>query len=267
MRRSGMNQIAPDAPAPELAEDRQAPHPHPYGWIAKIGLIVPSTNTVNEAEWARMLPPGISVHTSRVLLVGKSSRESFEAMAGLVEKAAHELATAEVDLIAYGCTSGSFLCPSDEIRGAISKAAGCPALTTSDAVVAALRVLGASRVALGTPYMDFVTREEVDFLGREGFEVPAWHGLRLGKTQAQRRGINRVPADVTLGLARFVDRPEADAIFLSCTALPTIAVIAALEEELGKPVVTSNQATLWHSLRSLGIGQRIAGFGALLERH
>ena len=262
-----MSRIAPYARAPAIAEDRQAPHPHPYGWIAKIGLIVPSTNTVNEAEWARMLPPGISVHTARVLLMGKASRESFEAMAGLVEKAARELATAEVDLIAYGCTSGSFLCPSDEIRGTISKIAACPAVTTSDAVVAALRALGATRIALATPYLDIVTREEVDFLGREGFEVLAWHGLRLGKTQAKRRSINRVPADVTLRLARFVDRrPEADAIFLSCTALPTIAVVAALEEELGKPVVTSNQATLWHSLRSLGIGARIAGFGALLER-
>jgi arylmalonate decarboxylase len=261
-----MGRIAPDAGAPVVAEDPRSPHPQPYGWIAKIGLIVPSTNTVNEAEWARMLPPGISVHTSRVLLLGESSRESFDAMTRLVEKAAQELATAEVGLIAYGCTSGSFLRSSDEIRGTITKIAGCPAVTTSDAVVAALRALGARRVALATPYLDFVTHEEVDFLGREGFEVPSWHGLCLGNTQAQRRSINRVPADVTLRLARFVDRPEADAIFLSCTALPTIAVIAALEDELGKPVVTSNQATLWHTLRSLGIGERIAGFGALLER-
>jgi arylmalonate decarboxylase len=133
-------------------------------------------------------------------------------------------------------------------------------------VIAALRTLGVKRIAMGTPYVDFVNQGELKFLAEEGFEVVAWHGMGLGETQAERRGINRVPPQSVFRLARLIDRPEAEAIFLSCTALPTIEMIATLEEELGKPVVTSNQATFWNVLRTLKLNARIQGFGQLLEK-
>lgn len=239
----------------------------PYGWMAKIGLIVPSTNTVNEYEWYKMAPEGISIHTGRALLLGKASQESYDTMAKNTEKAAEDLATAEVDIVAYGCTSGSFMCSRDEITRRLTEIAGCPATTTSDSIVAALKALGVRKISMATPYVDFVNQGEVKFLNDEGFDVVAWHGLGLGETQEERRGINRVPTESVFRMAKLVDRPEAEAIFISCTALPTIKVIAAIEAELGKPVVTSNQATFWNVLRTLKLNVRVSGYGRLLEEH
>ena len=238
---------------------------HPYGWKAKIGLILPSTNTINEPEFWRMAPPGVTIHTSRVLLLGKATEESYFKMASAIDRTAEELATAEVDIVAYGCTSGSIICPLPQLLKQMSDQTNTPAVVTAAAVVAALRALGVQRVALGTPYMDFVNQAEVKFLEDYGFKVTAMHGLQLGETQEERRGIGKVPPEAVFRLARLIDRPEAQAIFLSCTNLASIDVIAEIEQELGKPVVTSNQACLWACLRMLGIRTAITGFGHLHE--
>ena len=107
---------------------------------------------------------------------------------------------------------------------------------------------------------------ELKFLADEGFDVVAWHGMGLGETQEERRGINRIPPQSVFRLARKIDRPDAEAIFLSCTALPTIELIAELEAMLGKPVVTSNQATFWNVLRLLKLNVKISGFGRLFDK-
>jgi maleate cis-trans isomerase len=237
----------------------------PYGWMAKIGLILPSTNTVNAHEWGLMAPDGISIHEARAMLTGKSSQDSYDTMAKNTETAAEELATAEVDIVAYGCTSGSFMCDRKVIVERLTELAGCPATTTSDSVIAALKTLGVKKIAMATPYVDWVNEGEVKFLNDEGFEVVAEMGLGMGETQAERRAINKVPPQAVFRMARHVDRPDAEAIFLSCTAMPTIPVIAEIEAELGKPVVTSNQSTFWNTLRMLGLNQKVYGFGRLLE--
>ncbi|HSV81900.1 MAG TPA: aspartate/glutamate racemase family protein [Ramlibacter sp.] len=236
----------------------------PYGWKARIGLIVPSTNTVNEPEFWRLAPDGVSIHTARALLLGPATEASYFKMAAAVDGAAEELATAEVDVVAYGCTSGSIICPLPELIDNMSARTGKPAIATAGAVVAALRALGVTRVAVGTPYVDFVNESEKKFLADHGFEVTSMLGLDLGHTQEERRGIGRVPPEVVYRLARAIDRPEAEAIFISCTNLATLEVIAEIERELGKPVVTSNQACFWACLRLLGLRNAIAGHGRLL---
>lgn len=237
----------------------------PYGWKAKIGLIVPSTNTVNEPEFWRLAPEGVTIHSGRALLLGKATEESYFKMAEAVNGAAEELATAEVDVVAYGCTSGSIIVPLPELIKNMAERTNCPAIATAGAVVAALRALGAKRIAVGTPYVDFVNESEKKFLEDYGFEVTSMQGLDLGHTQEERRGIGRVPPEVVYRLARAIDRPEADAIFISCTNLATLDVIADIERELGKPVVTSNQSCFWACLRLLGLRNAISGYGRLLE--
>jgi maleate cis-trans isomerase len=130
---------------------------------------------------------------------------------------------------------------------------------------AAPPALGARRVAVATPYVDFVNESERAFLQEYGFEVTSMHGLRLGETQEERRGIGRVPPEHVYRMARLVDRPEAEAIFISCTNLATLGVIRRIEDDLGKPVVTSNQACFWGCLRLLGLQDRIEGHGRLLR--
>lgn len=239
----------------------------PYGYRGKIGLIVPSTNTVNEPEFHHMAPPGVSVHTARIKLLGKATTESYHAMGAETERAASELGTAEVDVIAWGCTSGSVIIPRQQLEATMTEASGAPSITTFGSVLAALQAMGIKRIALGTPYVDFVNEEEVRLLEDSGFEVVTSYGLKLGETQEERRGIGRVPPESLFRLVRYIDRPEADAVFLSCTNLATVEMIAALEDEIGKPVITSNQATFWCALRTMGLRDQFEGYGSLLAEH
>lgn len=236
----------------------------PYGWRARIGLIIPSTNTINEAEFWRLAPTGVTIHSARATSTGEFSEAYFERLREAGRRCADDLATAEVDIIAYGCTSGSILCPLDEIVGELTARTNIPAVATAGSVVAALRSLGVRRVAVATPYVDFINEREKDFLAGHGFEVTSLHGLRLGETQEERQAIGRVPPEHVYRMARICDRPDAEAIFISCTNLATLDVLARIETDLGKPVISSNQACFWHCLRSLGIRDRIEGHGRLL---
>ena len=238
---------------------------HAYGWKARIGLIVPSTNTVNEPEFWRLAPPGVTIHTSRVLLLGQTTAESYIKMGQALDRAAEELATAEVDIIAYGCTSGSIICPLPQVLKQMSDKTGTPAIAAAGSVVAALRAFGIKRLALGTPYVDFVNQAEKKFLEDYGFEVTSMYGMELGKDQPERRSINRVPPEALFQLARRIDRPEAQAIFISCTALSSLDVVAEIEREFNKPVIVSNLACFWSCLRMLGLRTPIHGYGRLLE--
>jgi arylmalonate decarboxylase len=236
----------------------------PYGWRARIGLIIPSTNTINEPEFWRLAPRGVTIHAARATSTGEFSEAYFARLREAGQHCAEDLATAEVDIIAYGCTSGSIVCPLEEIVTDLTARTGIPAIATAGSVIAALRALKVQRVAVCTPYVDFINEREEEFLTRHGFEVTSLHGLRLGETQAERRSIGRVPPEHVYRMARICDRPEAEAIFISCTNLATLDVIAQIEADLGKPVVTSNQACFWHCLRSLDIPDRIDGYGRLL---
>lgn len=239
----------------------------PYGWRGRIGMIVPSVNKVAEPEFWRVMPKGIAVHVARATTLGRTTEESYFKMAEAAMQAAADLATADVDLILYACTSGSIVCPLPDILAGMRERSGKPVMATAGAVVAALRALKVRRVALATPYVEFVNESEISFLNAHDFEVTSMHGLQLGDTEVERRAIGRVPAEHAYRMARLVDRPEADAIFLSCTNLATFDVIAQIEADLGKPVVTSNQASIWACLRMLGIPDRIEGLGRLMTEH
>jgi arylmalonate decarboxylase len=237
----------------------------PYGWRARIGLIVPSTNTINEAEFARVAPDGVSIHTARATALGPFSEQYFIQLAETSLAQAELLATAEVDVLAYGCTSGSIIYPMARLVPALHERCPVPVIATAAAVVAALGALGVKRIAVGTPYPDFINIAEQQFLESHGFTVTSLRGLQLGETQAERRLIGRVPPQQVHRLARMIDRPEAEAIFLSCTNLATFGMIERIEQDLGKPVVTSNQASFWACLRVLGLNDAIPGHGRLLS--
>lgn len=236
-----------------------------YGWRARIGLIVPSVNVVMEPEFVRMLPEGVSLHVSRVLLKGKATADSYIAMAEETTRAATELASTDPDVIAYGCTSGSIIEGEDAIVRGIREVVGdVPVVTTAGAVVEALRALDVRRVAVATPYLKPVNEEERVYLERQGFEVSRILGLELGRDEAERRMIGRQAPGVAYRVAREAYTPDADGVFISCTNFASLPVIEPLEAEIGEPVVTSNQATLWAALRRAGLPDRIEGMGRLL---
>jgi len=177
-------------------------------------------------------------------------------------RAAGRLAERGAQVVAYGCTSGSYvLGPEGDaaIIAAMQAASGLPATTTSSAVVAALRVLGVQSVAVLSPHIDDLNDRLRAYLEAAGFMVASMVGLNL------RCDIEAVePAETRQIVESQVDRSEADAVFISCTGMRTAEVIAAMEASLGKPLVTANQATLWHARQLAGISSATPDCGRLL---
>jgi len=235
-----------------------------YGWRGRIGLLVPSANTVVEPEFAAMAPAGVHAFASRMLNL-RADVDDNHAMLAHAERAATELGRLKPDVVAFACTSGSFVdgvSGQEALRRSLERAAGCPAVTTTGAVAAALRDLGVTRISMATPYLDEVNEREVAFLQAEGFQVLKFKGLQI----ADAFSIGQVEPSEVYRLARSVVTPEAEALFISCTNFRTIEVIDALEQDTGLPVVTSNQTTFWACLETVNCQESIIGYGRLLER-
>lgn len=251
-----------------MPRDRLA-DPTVFGARAKLGVIVPPTNTANEAEWNAMVPPGVSVHAARMPLhTDTASDAGKRALYDNVKRYARDLAQASVDIVAYGCTAGSMVTPMTALPDFMAREAGTPAITTAQAIVEALRALGARRIAVATPYHDALNRHEVHFFAAHGIETVSIAGLGYGANgPAEYRNIARVPLEEGFAHAISADRAEADAVLVSCTDFATLGLLDRLETALGKPAISSNQATLWLALRRAGIADKISGHGRLLASH
>jgi arylmalonate decarboxylase len=240
------------------------PRPSP-----RIGFIVPSINVVAEDDMvmlARALPQApVGVHFARAVVdTARPVADQFRQMLDAAPAHAAALAQAGVAVTAFACTSGSFFqgpgADLDIAARLSARSGGLPALTTATAAVAALHALGVRRVSIATPYLDWVVQAERAFFEQAGFEVMAINGL-------QRRGgadIHDIDDAILERLVAEVDRPGAEAVFVSCTDLPALGLVEQLEARHGKPVVTSNQATWWACAQVAGIGPR-PGAGRLLR--
>ncbi len=234
------------------------------GWRGKIGLIFPAPGGAPDFEYHDRVPEGVGVFIAR-LPFEACSIDGLSRMGDFVEDAAALVAQAKVDLILFACTTGSLvkgLGYDKQLIARIEKRTGIPALTTSTAVVEAMHVLNMKRIAIATPYSDEVNEAERKFIEGSGFEVTVIKGL--GHVDPTAMGA--VQHEVMYRLAKEVNSNDADGIFISCTGISVLDIIGPLEEDLHKPVVTSNQASLWASLRRLNIGTRLGGLGQLFER-
>lgn len=239
----------------------------PYGWRARIGLIVPSPNTVSETEFWRMAPEGVTIHTTRMLLRADKTDDPLRDMERHLPRVIDELRGLEVDVVAYGCTASALKTPHEETRDEIAGAVDRPTVTTMGSVLEAFRALGVKSIAVGSPYTDDINEAERRYFERQGLTVTADEGVRLFEAQKRGRHMNLVPNDEVEKLAERIDSPAAEAVFLSCSDLATLDTIERLESRLGKPVVSSAQATFWGALRAAGIDDKIEGCGRLLREH
>ena len=235
-----------------------------YGDRFRIGMLTPSGNIVAEPQVKAMLPAGVSVYSTRLPLTG-SSREELLAMVADVEHGTRLLADARVNLIAFNCTAVSTYSKEMEsdIKGRIAGVAKGPVVATSEALVAALHALGARRIGLVTPYIRAVNEREVRFLQAAGFEVL----VDVGVGMATNAEMGKEPPQRWLDLVKQHRDDRVDAYLVSCTAIRSAEVIDDIEEAVGRPVITSNQALVWYCLRQGGIPDRVQGFGRLLARH
>jgi maleate isomerase len=239
-------------PAPEIK----------LGWRLRLGILQPSVNTVAEPQFQAMLPDGVSIHATRLKLVGSSPQELLGMTEG-VEEASLLLKDVDPGRILFHCTATTTfdLDMPRRLRERITKATGIPASVTSEALIAAFAALGVRKLVMVTPYIREINEREVVFLNSAGITVLDEIGLALagGKAFAE------VEPAAWYRLVMQHRHDDADAYFISCAQVRAAEVIEALERDLQRPVVTSNQAALWHCLRESGIRDQVEGFGTLLR--
>jgi maleate isomerase len=228
-------------------------------WKAQLGLIVPSWNTTMEYECSRIAPPGVSIHSSRIAHTDDSD-ESLLHMVAVAPEAAELLAHAKVKAICFGCTGASFIRPGldQEIVERMEAATKTPATTTSTAIKEALSHLGIESVAIASPYPDHANDLLAKFLTAAGFRVVSQKGLNVECPAF-------LPPEKAYEVARQADRNDADGIIISCTNFRSLEVIESLEADLGKPVVSSNTASMWKLFELAAIHDKVPGAGRLLN--
>ena len=230
-----------------------------FGWRTRLGVVVPSSNTTVEGEFSRAVPDGVSIHTARMPLESVTVDE-LDAMADDAVDCAEQLSHANVDAVAYACTTGSLLHGPGfdaELEASLAEAAGVPAVATALSVKRALSALNATRIAVVTPYTDELNDREESYLDDAGFEVVELHGRNI----TANTGIGSLSPEEAYRQVRAVvsDPSTVDAAFVSCTNYRTLPAIEALESDLGIPVVTSNQATLWDALDRMNVSADVPG--------
>jgi maleate isomerase len=237
------------------------------------GLIVPSTNTVVEAEFNWMRAEGTSWHTGRIYIPNPvlDDDESFvrflEALREEIGRAVRDVVTAEVDYLVMGMSAetfwggkegaGEFAALMNELSG------GLKVTTGAMACKAALDAYGAQRIGVITPYQPVGDGQVRRFFEEMDFEVADVHGLKCETATSIADVTPEEMAEAFLA----VDGPDVDLLIQAGTNLPGARVAADLETKLGKPVLSINTVTVWHAYRSNGIDDRIQGFGSLLSDH
>ena len=234
-----------------------------YGARCKIGVIVPSLNNTLEPEFNRMVPADVAVYATRLRLE-RGVPDDLRAMADLTEQAGELLRHADVDCIAYCCTTGSLIDGVDwdeELAARLGKATELPVTTTASAAIKAMRSLGLKTVSVATPYIDQVNDIERAYIEACGIRVNSITGLQFTRGEE----LHSLDQDAAREFCRAAMVDGADGLFISCTDFASIDFIEELERDLGKPVVTSNTATLWMVLSLIKLDQPIEGFGQLLS--
>ena len=232
---------------------------------AKIGYVLLATEQTVEDDVMRLRPDGVGVHFTRAAIPDSITNATLAAQADLLaECAATLLPDATLDVACYACTSGSLVIGEDRVNAELAKGApGAKPTSLIAGVISALRAVGARRIVVATPYLDEINAREAEYLEQAGLQILDIQGLNLEKDS----DMVRVAPDFIAEFAASLDRPDADAVFVSCGALRTLDVIGEIEDAVGKPAIASNQAMIWNCLRMAGIEDRFEGYGRLLRDH
>ena len=238
-------------------------------WI-KVGVIVPSSNTTVEYEFNKIFNQinehKITLHSSRIRLKGVTLK-GLEEMEKETERAAEELSTLSPNIISYACTTGSlFRGPKHhiEIIQRIEKIANSPATATSGSVINALEKLKIKRLVLITPYIEEVNKKEIEFLLKNEFEVVKEAGMGIVENTKIGQVDPKEVYNFSINVLRKVNE-DYDGVFISCTNLRTFEIIQQLEKEIGKPVISSNSATLWEIFYKLKLNVEVKNLGELFN--
>jgi len=228
---------------------------------ARLGFILMSTDLAAEADYFEMAPDGVGVHITRLKTDDYTTNETLSRhIDHMADAAARLQPDVKPDVITYSCTSGSIVNGEERVFEAIRKGAPwAQPMCIVTGVVDALRELGVEKLVVGTPYLDEINAVEDAFLRGKGFDVLDIQGLNLSTGLE----FGRITPAFLKEFATAIDRPDADAVFLSCSGVRALEVVEDIEQALGKPVITSNQAHFWSCLRRAGIQDKLTGYGRL----
>ena len=242
--------------ANQIPLDDIAPH-------GRIGLIALATDFNSEQDLRRMYPEGVEMFTNRVLNANPVTMENLRNMAGDISRAAAGiLPTINLDAMIYGCTSGTVANGAQNIERLIQENnPGVPVTNPVTAALAAFEHFSAKRISILTPYTRDVNDEMADYFNKQGIEVLNIAGFGYDNDLE----MTSISPEAIAEAAISTCRDDADLLFISCTAIRTSLVIDNIEKTIGRPVVSSNQALVWHSLKLINYAGSVPGYGSLLE--
>jgi maleate isomerase len=232
----------------------------------RIGFLIPPGNPTTEPEMIALTPPGVSIHFTRMVAGGatgslEGQEERNRSQIVHLDECISLLALVKPNVIVLAHTATSYTLGREgerELMDRLTRQYGMPCITAFGSVVRACEHLGVRRLALGTPYSEDMTLRGKAHLEAHGLEV-----VHYGRLQGVTNIYDETP-ERAYQLARAVDHPRAQAVFLSGVGMPTVDVLETLEKDLRKPVFSSAAAMMWNALRIAGVRHAIAGFGSLL---
>ncbi len=243
----------------DLAEPLETPGPN-----GRIGLVALATDLCAESDLRTMLPAGVELYTNRVANANPVTAENLRAMAPDIGRAAAGLVPdVTLDVMIYGCTSGTAVIGEEEVFRRMREARGpFPCTTPVTAAIAAIHACEARRISILTPYVESVNVELARYFSKRGLEVLGIAGFGI----ASDADMTRVSLESIYRAALAACADDAELLFISCTALRSAQVVNRIERVLDRPVISSNQALAWHSLELIGRTYAVNGYGRLFSR-
>ena len=230
----------------------------------KVGLIALSTDQTIEGDFnniCKNLP--LNIFINRIHNQNPLTKENLLKMEDDLESVANKILPDEkISTIAYGCTSGTIAIGEDKVKEKILLAKpGCYVTTPVTSALKAFKQMNIKKIALFTPYPDAVNKTILEYFTKKNIEVSSFASLNLNLDSE----FANVDPNYILEISSKLETKNADALFISCTALPVLNILDKLEKKIQKPVLSSNQTLIWDTIRSVGYKSPIKGYGKLLE--
>ena len=230
----------------------------------RIGLIALATDFMIEKDFITVIKnKDIDFFVNRIECYNPLTKENLIKMSEKVTEVTNNiLPNEDIDCIVYGCTSGTIAAGYEAIEKKVKAAKPKARLTTpSSAAIKALKKFNVKKIAIFTPYSKKLNDEVVSYFDNEGFEITSNSYLDIKADY----DIGKVKQEFLYDTLSKIEMNDADALFISCTALPVLNIIDKLEKKLNKPVLSSNQALIWDSLENIGKNNAVTGFGKLFN--
>ena len=232
----------------------------------RIGLVALSTDFSIERDFNSIfLNLPIDLFVNRLPFYNPLTDKNLVKMTEkLTEVTENILPNQTLDAVAYGCTSGTIVAGIDQIINKIQSAKpNCKVITPITSAVNALKHLNLKKISVFTPYPQAINEKVINYFKNEGFVIQSFASFNLESDL----DIGKIDPQYLLEVLTKIDTSDAEALFISCTALPVFEIIQELENKIKKIVLSSNQALIWDSIRSVGYNSSIEGYGKLLKKN